>query len=77
MDFEGGIDKIDLSGFHVETGGIHFVDYFSGSAGEALLTYNPDTNISDLAVNIGGAEAIPDFLVKIVGQPMQATDFIV
>ncbi|CNE39804.1 metalloprotease [Yersinia nurmii] len=77
MDFEGGIDKIDLSVFHAETGGIHFVDHFSGYAGEALLTYDPDTNISDLAVNIGGAEAIPDFLVKIVGQPMQATDFIV
>lgn len=77
MDFEGGIDKIDLSVFNTGSGGIHFVDHFSGSAGEALLTYDPQANISDLALNVDGGQLLPDFLVKIVGQPTQATDFIV
>lgn len=77
MDFEGGIDKIDLSVFNTGSGGIHFVDHFSGSAGEALLTYDPQTNISDLALNVDGEQLLPDFLVKIVGQPTQTTDFIV
>lgn len=77
MDFEGGIDKIDLSVFNTGSGGIHFVDHFSGSSSEALLTYDPQTNISDLALNVDGGQLLPDFLVKIVGQPTQATDFIV
>lgn len=61
MDFEGGIDKIDLSVFNTGSGGIHFVDHFSGSAGEALLTYDPQTNISDLALNVDGEQLLPDF----------------
>lgn len=77
MDFESGIDKIDLSIFNSGNKGIHFVDHFTGSAGEALLTYDTQTNISDLVLNVNGGQAFPDFLVKIVGQPMQATDFIV
>lgn len=77
MDFESGIDKIDLSILNSGNKGIHFVDHFTGSAGEALLTYDAQTNISDLVLNVNGGQAFPDFLVKIVGQPMQATDFIV
>lgn len=79
MDFETGIDKIDLSFFnHGDKGAgfIHFVDDFSGQAGEALLTYNSQSNLSELALNING-QAAPDFLVQIVGQANTATDFIV
>ena len=73
------IDKIDLSFFNKEAQSsdfIHFVDHFSGAAGEALLSYNASNNVTDLAVNIGGHQS-PDFLVKIVGQVDVATDFIV
>ncbi|MGQ8775258.1 serralysin family metalloprotease [Serratia sp. NA_112.1] len=79
MDFETGIDKIDLSFFnHGDKGAdfIHFVDAFSGQAGEALLTYDSQSNLSELALNING-QATPDFLVNIVGQANTATDFIV
>ena len=78
-DFQKGIDKIDLSFFNKEANSsdfIHFVDHFSGTAGEALLSYNASSNVTDLSVNIGGHQA-PDFLVKIVGQVDVATDFIV
>ncbi|ANI28994.1 serine 3-dehydrogenase [Yersinia entomophaga] len=78
MDFERGIDKIDLSAFNLgKSGGLHFVDNFSGKAGEAMLTYDAGSNVSDLALNIAGDRSFADFLVKIVGQPAQATDFIV
>lgn len=78
-DFQKGTDKIDLSFFNQGAQGgdeIHFVDHFSGAAGEALLTYDTSSNVSDLALNIGGHQT-PDFLVKIVGQADVATDFIV
>jgi len=78
-DFETGKDKIDLSFFNKGDKGsnfVHFVDHFSGQAGEALLSYNTHSNISDLALNIKGG-ANPDFLVQIVGHANVATDFIV
>ncbi|HID7510749.1 TPA: serralysin family metalloprotease [Enterobacter hormaechei] len=78
-DFESGIDKIDLSFFnHGDKGSdfIHFVDHFSGQAGEALLSYDAQSNLGELELNIGGS-ANPDFLVHIVGQANVATDFIV
>ncbi|HEI8868031.1 TPA: M10 family metallopeptidase [Serratia odorifera] len=78
-DFQKGIDKIDLSFFNQGAEGadfIQFVDHFSGAAGEALLTYDAASNVSDLALNLSGQQT-PDFLVKIVGQAEIATDFIV
>lgn len=78
-DFESGKDKIDLSFFnHGDKGAdfIQFVDHFSGQAGEAQLSYDAQSNLSELALNIGG-NANPDFLVHIVGQADVATDFIV
>lgn len=78
-DFATGKDKIDLSFFnHVGKGSdfIHFVDHFSGQAGEALLSYDAQNNLSELALNINGS-ANPDFLVHIVGQANATTDFIV
>ncbi len=78
-DFESGKDKIDLSFFnHSDKGSgfIHFVDHFSGQAGEALLSYDAQNNLSELALNIAGSTN-PDFLVHIVGQADMTTDFIV
>ncbi|WP_105450376.1 serralysin family metalloprotease [Escherichia coli] len=78
-DFESGKDKIDLSFFnHGDEGSdfIHFVDHFSGQAGEALLSYDAQNNLSELALNIAGSTN-PDFLVHIVGQADITTDFIV
>ena len=77
-DFQKGIDKIDLSFFNKEAQSsdfIHFVDHFSGAAGEALLSYNASNNVTDLAVNIGVISRRTS--VKIVGQVDVATDFIV
>ncbi|KFK92476.1 MULTISPECIES: serralysin family metalloprotease [unclassified Serratia (in: enterobacteria)] len=78
-DFEAGSDKIDLSFFNQGPQGkdfIHFVDSLSGDAGEALLTYDAASNLSHLALNLGGYQS-PDFLLKIVGQVDLSADFIV
>ncbi|MBU3895651.1 serralysin family metalloprotease [Serratia rubidaea] len=78
-DFESGKDKIDLSFFnHGDKGGdfIHFVNHFSGQAGEAVVSYDAQSNLSELALNING-NPNPDFQVHIVGQTHVATDFIV
>lgn len=79
LDFTSGIDKIDLSafGFGEDKGHITFVDAFTGKAGEALLTYDSGNNVSDLAINDGGDFGAADFLVKVVGQPLQQADFVV
>ena len=39
VDFVSGVDKIDLSAFNF---------------GEARLTYHQGSNVSDLAINLGG-----------------------
>ncbi|WP_099349950.1 serralysin family metalloprotease [Erwinia amylovora] len=78
-DFESGKDKIDLSFFNQGDKGsdfIHFVDHFSGQAGEALLSYDARSNLSELAFNVDGGTN-PDFMVQIVGQANVASDFIV
>jgi serralysin len=75
-DFQKGIDKIDLSFFNQGGSTLHFVDQFSGAVGEALLSYDAASNVSDLALSFSGQQT-PDFLVKIVGQAEVATDFIV
>ncbi|MDF9718165.1 M10 family metallopeptidase C-terminal domain-containing protein, partial [Serratia marcescens] len=78
-DFVSGVDKIDLSVFNTGEGAqkVAFVDAFSGRAGEAMLTYDQASNVSDLAINMGGDFTGTDFLVKIVGHPLQQVDFIV
>ncbi|WP_374213766.1 serralysin family metalloprotease [Serratia sp. MF1(2023)] len=78
MDFESGKDKIDLSFFNqIEEGHdfIHFVEHFSGHAGEALLSYDSQNNLSELALNLNG-NANPDFLVQLVGKVEVTTDVI-
>ncbi|EAX4319101.1 serralysin family metalloprotease [Salmonella enterica subsp. enterica serovar Richmond] len=78
-DFESGKSRIDLSSFdpgHNDYDFIRFVDHFSGEAGEALLSYDAQNNLSELALNVNGGSS-PDFLVQIVGQTNIVTDFIV
>lgn len=76
-DFVSGEDKIDLSGFNKGQNKLTFVDYFTGKWGEILLTHSDSANITDLAINFGGAYNNNDFLVKIIGQGPMQTDFII
>lgn len=79
QDFESGKDKIDLSFFNKGNDSdhqLHFVDHFSGQAGEALLSYDSHNNLTTLELNLDN-NSTPDFLVHIVGQANVATDFIV
>ncbi|EAN2945076.1 serine 3-dehydrogenase [Salmonella enterica] len=79
-DFESGKDKIDLSFLNQSLkkmgSMIHFVDSFSGKAGEAMLTYNSHNNVSELSLNTEGGYN-SDFLVQIIGSVDTNTDFIV
>jgi serralysin len=77
VDFVSGEDKIDLSLFNTGgSKGIEFVSQFSGKAGEAMLSYDVQTQVSDLAINLGGGFDARDFLVKVVGQPLETSDFV-
>ncbi|MGQ8815434.1 serralysin family metalloprotease [Serratia sp. NA_13] len=77
VDFVSGEDKIDLSLFNTgSNNGIEFVSQFSGKAGEAMLSYDAQAHVSDLAINMGGGFDASDFLVKVVGQPLGTSDFV-
>lgn len=75
-DFVRGEDKIDLSLFNTGSNSIEFVSQFSGKAGEAMLTYDQQAHVSDVAINMGGGFDGSDFLVKVVGQPLETSDFV-
>ncbi|CAX57363.1 Zinc-binding metalloprotease, fragment [Erwinia pyrifoliae Ep1/96] len=78
LDFESGKDNIDLSFFNQGDKGsdfIHFVDHFSGQAGEALLSYDAGSNLSELALNVEGGTN-PDFMMQLAGPAHVASDFI-
>jgi serralysin len=76
-EFVRGEDKIDLTLFNTgSAGGIRFVDKFSGKVGEATLSYDAQHHVSDLAINLGGALNGGDFLLKVLGQPLAASDFV-
>ncbi|NDJ55949.1 serralysin family metalloprotease [Enterobacteriaceae bacterium 4M9] len=76
MDFVSGIDKIELSFLNPGGNTLHFVDNFSGKAGEAMIAYDAQDNMSELSLDLQGS-AVPDFLVQIVGQVNTQTDIIV
>ncbi|MGY2291891.1 serralysin family metalloprotease [Pseudomonas sp. SDO528_S397] len=63
MDFQSGIDKIDVTAI-TKGVGLHFVNAFSGHADEAVLTNN--VNGSNLYVDFSG-HGTADFLVTTVG----------
>lgn len=66
FDFTSGSDKIDLTGI-TKGSGLHFVNAFTGNAGDAVLTYAAGTNLGTLAVDFSG-HGVADFLVTTVGQ---------
>lgn len=66
LDFTSGSDKIDLTGI-TNGAGLHFVNAFTGAAGDAVLSYTSGTNLGTLAVDFSG-HGVADFLVTTVGQ---------
>lgn len=79
MDFETGIDKIDLSELIENSFGqkfINFVDKLTGKAGEATINYDQSTKSSELLINIYNGYN-PEFKIDIVGAVNYETDFIV
>nr|WP_250891958.1 M10 family metallopeptidase C-terminal domain-containing protein [Dickeya dianthicola] len=75
LDFQTGVDKIDLSALNTGNN-LHFVNQFSGSGAEALLNWDSSANVSNLYLNLDNNTS-PEFLVKIVGQVSQTADFVV
>ncbi|MDR5609197.1 MULTISPECIES: M10 family metallopeptidase C-terminal domain-containing protein [unclassified Arsenophonus] len=71
MDFETGIDLIDLSAIRLDSyinsnPKLYFVDYFTKQVGDMMLTYNEESNLSRLFID-GDGDAIPDFELHILG----------
>ena len=66
FDFTSGSDKIDLTGI-TQGAGLHYVDAFTGAAGDAVLTFASATNLGTLAIDFSGL-GVADFLVTTVGQ---------
>lgn len=71
MDFETGIDLIDLSAIRLNSYStsnpkLYFVDYFTKQVGDMMLTYNEESNLSRLFID-GNGDAIPDFELHILG----------
>lgn len=64
LDFTSGLDKIDLSAI-TNGAGLHFVNAFTGAAGDAVLS--TISGGSSLAIDFSG-HGVADFLVTTVGQ---------
>jgi serralysin len=64
MDFVSGLDKIDLTAI-TKGAGLHFVNSFSGAAGDAVLTTSGGNSL--LSVDFSG-HGVADFIVSTVGQ---------
>ncbi|MEK1834514.1 MAG: serralysin family metalloprotease [Pseudomonas sp.] len=64
LDFVSGLDKIDLTGI-TKGAGLHFVNSFTGAAGDAVLTTSGGNSL--LSVDFSG-HGVADFLVGTVGQ---------
>ncbi|MGV8890242.1 MAG: serralysin family metalloprotease [Pseudomonas sp.] len=64
LDFVSGLDKIDLTGI-TKGAGLHFVNSFTGAAGDAVLTTSGGNSL--LSVDFSG-HGVADFLVSTVGQ---------
>ncbi|MET1069187.1 MAG: serralysin family metalloprotease [Pseudomonas prosekii] len=71
LDFVSGLDKIDLTGI-TKGAGLHFVNSFTGAAGDAVLTSSGGN--SQLSVDFSG-HGVADFLVSTVGQAV-TTDIV-
>ncbi|WP_405053326.1 serralysin family metalloprotease [Serratia ureilytica] len=78
FDFNKDEDTIDLSGFRAEGGTpLHLVDILTGQAGEVWVGYDPQTQLTDLAINAQGNNGYYDFQVKIIGQVVPEVNLIV
>ena len=66
MDFQTGLDKIDLTGI-THLSGLNFVNAFTGQAGDAVVSYNQASNAGSLQVDFCG-HGVADFLITTVGQ---------
>jgi serralysin len=73
FDFTSGSDKIDLTGI-TQGAGLHYVNAFTGAAGDAVLSFASATNLGTLAIDFSGL-GVADFLVTTVGQAA-ATDIV-
>lgn len=78
MDFETGVDKINFSFFNTAAGKpgfIHFADKFTGAAGEVVLSYDAQSNTSDIILSVNN-DGVPDMKIQVVGQVDATHDFI-
>ncbi|QJI27998.1 metalloprotease [Pseudomonas sp. ADAK18] len=76
LDFTSGTDKVDVSGAMKEAGikALNFTDRFSGRAGDAVLSHDPKTGRSSLAIDMSGSGKA-DLLVASQGE-MKSTDIL-
>ena len=77
-DFETGVDKINFSFFNQASGKpgfIHFADGFTGAAGEVVLSYDAQTNTSDILLSVDN-DGVPELKIQVVGQVDAVHDFI-
>jgi Ca2+-binding RTX toxin-like protein len=78
-DLDDG-DTIDLSALDANTAkagdqAFHIVTAFSGHAGELVLTYNADSDLTTLAVDVNG-DSKADMAVQIAGDHHDFTHFV-
>jgi len=76
LDFTSGTDKVDVSGAMKEAGikALNFTDRFSGRAGDAVLSHDPKTGRSSLAIDMTGSGKA-DLLLASQGE-MKSTDIL-
>ncbi|WP_080748285.1 M10 family metallopeptidase C-terminal domain-containing protein [Pseudomonas chlororaphis] len=77
-DFVSDQDKIDVSALLTNanlSSSLNFVSAFTGHAGDAVLSYNANNQLTSFGIDLSGSNAA-DFLVDIVGQPT-ANDIVI
>ncbi len=77
-DFTHGEDLIDLSYFNTGKNGdsLRFVDNFTGANAEIKISYQQQGSINDVAIHLNDGNAQSDFLVKVVGEHLTQSDFV-
>ena len=75
-DFTSGRDKIDLSALDSAAHPLHFAAKFSGKLGEMQMTWDINTHLTHLSLNLTG-DSRPDMTIDIAAHPNMHLDFIV
>ena len=75
-DFASGYDKIDLSALNSVAHPLHFTTKFTGRLGEMQMTWDVNTHLTQLNLNLAG-DIRPDMTIDIAAQPNMRIDFIV